>query len=73
VAAPEALDRPAWTVWATKEDWPMMTGEVGHPLAAGELFDLRVAGMIVGGVPGRGDTPRPQAPRREPFLRERRS
>lgn len=66
VTAPETLDRAAWTVWATDEDWPTMTGEVGHPLAAGERFDLPVTGTIVGGVPRRGATPRPKAPRREP-------
>ncbi len=55
VTAPETLEKPAWTVWATDEvgKAPTMTGEVGHRLAAGEKFDLPVTGMIVGAVPRR--------------------
>jgi hypothetical protein len=52
VSAPEALDDPAWTVWPADaaDEAPTMTGDVGHPLAAGDQFALPVTGVIVGGV-----------------------
>ena len=58
LVASEGLERPAWTVWPGDEpaEGPTMTGEVGHPLAAGESFDLPATGVIVGGVPRRGDS-----------------
>lgn len=65
VTAPEAIEAPAWTVRATDETTPTMSGEVGHRLGAGERFDLPVTGMLVGAIPRRGDAPHPGARSRE--------
>lgn len=46
--APEALPDAAWSVAAGIGDTPLFVGNVGHPLAKGEMFTLPVA--IVGGV-----------------------
>lgn len=52
VTAAENLEKPAWTVWPADavEEWPTMTGDVGHALAKGDEFALPVTGVIVGGV-----------------------
>jgi len=41
VAPPEALDDPYWTVFLPAgRGVPIMVGQVGHPLAIGEAFNL---------------------------------
>lgn len=47
IYAPEPLDDPAWALFEGDEIVPLVTGQVGHPLGAGEGFELPVSSLGV--------------------------